>query len=48
MYMRNIDLEWEDDLLDDDFYSEEFRENMVDNDELSPSEAGFMEGHDSA
>lgn len=48
--MRNIDLEWNDEgFMDDfDFYSEEFRTNMVDNDELSPSEAAFMDGHDGA
>jgi len=31
----------------DDVYSEEGREDLVDNDEISPEEEGFMEGaHD--
>lgn len=32
---------------DKDIYSEEGREDLVDNDEISPTEEGFMEGaHD--
>ena len=31
---------------DKDIYSEEGRENLVESDEISPSEEGFMEGAD--
>ena len=30
----------------DTIYDEEARDEMVDDDEMSPSEAGFMEGYD--
>ena len=33
---------------DDSVYSEEAREQMVEDDELSPGEAGFMMGYDKA
>ncbi len=33
---------------DESIYSEEFRENMVDEDELTPEEAAFMRGYEDA
>ena len=32
----------------DDFYREDNRQDLVDNDELSPIEAGFMRGYEEA
>lgn len=34
--------------VSDDFYSDIRREEMLDNDELDPNEAAFMEGYDAA
>lgn len=35
-------------MKDDSIYSEESREDMVDEDELSPEEAAFMQGYEDA
>jgi hypothetical protein len=38
-----------DKIIDDDsIYSEDVRDRLVDDDEISPEEAGFMEGYDKA
>lgn len=31
---------------EDDFYKEDSRDALVEDDELSPAEAGFMQGYD--
>ncbi|MFC1728094.1 hypothetical protein ACFLZ7_01350 [Nanoarchaeota archaeon] len=48
--MRDIDLitEEEDYLEDFDFYSENLREDMLEEDGLSSSEAAFMQGYEEA
>ena len=33
---------------EDDFYTEENRRALVEDDELSPTEAGFMQGYEEA
>lgn len=33
---------------DDSIYSEDVRDRLVEDDELSPEEAGFMKGYDEA
>ena len=38
----------EEELTEDDFYSENIREELLENDELNPSEAGFMKGYEEA
>ena len=35
-------------LDDDSIYSEEVRDRLLEDDELSPMEAGFMQGYDEA
>ena len=35
-------------LEDDSIYSEDVREQLLEDDELSPEEAGFMKGYDEA
>ena len=35
-------------LDDDSIYSEEVRDKLLEDDELSPMEAGFMQGYDEA
>tara|TARA_B100001964_G_C14141586_1_gene557690 strand:+ start:43 stop:198 length:156 start_codon:yes stop_codon:yes gene_type:complete len=43
---------WDEDIdpnvEDDSIYSEDVREQLLDDDELSPSEVGFMKGYDEA
>ncbi len=47
--MRNIDVIDEEDYLEDfDFYSEDLRDKMMEEDEISSSEAAFMQGYDQA
>ena len=41
-----VDLEMETGKLEEDVYTEEGRENLVEDDEISVAEAGFMEGAD--
>ena len=36
------------DIGDDSIYSEDVREELLENDELSPEEAGFMKGYEEA
>ncbi len=38
----------EEELREDDIYSEESRDDLVENDELKPNEAGFMQGYEDA
>lgn len=40
--------EIEENVEEDSIYSEEVREEMVEDDEISPGEAGFMMGYDEA
>ena len=42
-----MDVFWNEDRYnhDEDVYGEESREDMVDDDEMSPEEAGFMRGY---
>ncbi|MBD3310160.1 hypothetical protein GF351_02990 [Candidatus Woesearchaeota archaeon] len=42
-----IELE-EDEGFGEDVYSEDIRETLLENDELSPEEAGFMQGYSEA
>ena len=50
--MKKIRSPWEDDeevvLEDESIYSEDTRNNLVDNDEISAMEAGFMQGWNDA
>lgn len=45
-------IEWDEEfegiLEDDNIYSEHVRDQLLEDDELSPSEAGFMKGYDEA
>ncbi len=43
-----VDIEPEMDLDDESIYSEDVREELLDSDGLSPMEAGFMQGYESA
>ena len=38
----------EEDWIDEDIYSEDFRESMVEDDEISIEEEAFMQGYDKA
>ena len=46
--MKKIQIEEEFFAEDENIYSEEGREMLLDEDELSPSEAAFMRGYDEA
>jgi hypothetical protein len=47
--MKKIEFEEEEFFTDEEnIYSEESREMLLDEDELSPSEAAFMRGYDEA
>lgn len=39
---------WVEEELDEDVYSEEVREVMLEDDEISPEEEAFMNGYDEA
>ena len=47
MCMKKIVLDW-DDVEDDTIYSEEYREQLVEDGELSPEEEAFMRGYEEA
>ena len=32
--------------LDEDIYNKDFREELMDNDEITPAEEGFMQGYE--
>ena len=38
----------EEEFTNDDFYSENLREELLENDELNPTEAGLMRGYEEA
>lgn len=40
--------EIKEDIEDESIYSEDVREQLLDDDEISPEEAGFMKGYDEA
>ena len=43
-----IDREVDESLDDESIYSEDVRDQLLEDDELSPTEAGFMQGYDGA
>ena len=43
-----VDKEVDERLDDESIYSEDVREQLLEDDELSPMEAGFMQGYDGA
>ena len=43
-----IDKELEQNLDDESIYSEDVRDQLLEDDELSPTEAAFMQGYDGA
>ncbi|MBW2992544.1 hypothetical protein KY345_04975 [Candidatus Woesearchaeota archaeon] len=46
--MKIVKSDWMDELEEENVYSEIAVEDMLDSDELSPAEAGFMHGYDEA
>jgi len=38
----------EEDMIENDIYSEESRDELIENDEIDSSEAGFMKGYEEA
>ena len=46
--MKIVKREWADELDAEDVYSEPIVDDMLDSDELSTEEAGFMHGYDEA
>ena len=47
-FMKIVKSDWIDELEDPTFFSEDGREMLLDEDELSPEEVGFMQGYDEA
>ena len=45
MHMTKLDQEWEDSF---NFYSEDYRENLLENGEIDAEEEAFMRGYDDA
>ena len=46
--IKKIRSNWEEDVAEETFYSEEKRESLVENDELKPLEEAFMMGWEMA
>lgn len=46
--MKVVKSDWIDELEEESIYSETAVEDLLDQDELSPEEAGFMRGYDEA
>jgi|GEM_PF-3165762 len=46
--MKIVKSNWVDELEEENIYSEVSVEDMLDRDEVSPEEAGFMHGYDEA
>lgn len=43
-----LDAELEENIEDDSIYSEDVRDQLLEDDEISPNELGFMNGYDEA